>query len=211
MNNTMTNRVAEPWKESAYYDRVESEKALSAFWANNSIFYQLFLHLDTTHIVELACGHGRHVKKYFDNCVSISLVDINSENIEFCKNRFSDNKNIEYILTCGNNFFPIQDATKTAIFSYDSMVHFEMHDVDGYLNDAYRILVPDGKILLHHSNYAANPGGLYSENPGWRNFMSADIFAHLAIRAGFCVISQTIINWSKNNLDCISLCQIPST
>ena len=204
---SMTQKIADDWKDRAYYKNAEEKDALLFFW-RPGLIRSYFDQLDTSHIVELACGHGRHVKVYKDLCKTISLVDVNQENIDFCKNRYKDDKNIYYILTSGNNFSGIEDASKTAVFSYDSMVHFELTDILSYLQDSYRILQMGGKVLFHHSNYAANPGGVYSNNPHWRNFLSADIFSHLATRAGFNVLSQSIMNWSTHyNLDCISLCQ----
>ena len=210
MDTSMTNRVAAHWENAPYYDKVEPEEMLSLFWGEHSVFFHLFQKMDLAHTVELACGHGRHVRKYLHQCDSLVLADILQKNIDFCMRRFKSFDNIEYLVTSENTFRPLEDASKTAIFSYDAMVHFELPDVSSYLADTCRVLTPGGKALFHHSNYTANPGGFYQENPHWRNFMSADIFAHLAIRAGLRVVSQNVIRWGEHqNIDCVSLCQKP--
>ena len=48
--------------EALYYEK--SEKEENSFWTDGSIFYRFFQQLDCSSIVELACGHGRHVKHY---------------------------------------------------------------------------------------------------------------------------------------------------
>jgi ubiquinone/menaquinone biosynthesis C-methylase UbiE len=139
-------------------------------------------------------------------------VDINKENIDFCKNRFSNESKIRYVVCSGSDFGEIDTDSITSIFTYDAMVHFEMLDIISYLKDAYRILIPGGRLLFHHSNAAFNPGVHYNQKPHWRNFMSADIFAHLAMRMGFSILSQDIMSWGGGDnfseaLDCLSFCQ----
>nr|WP_241159391.1 MULTISPECIES: class I SAM-dependent methyltransferase [unclassified Desulfovibrio] len=163
-------------------------------------------------MVELACGHGRHVPKYMEDAGHITLVDVNQENIDFCQRRFNGNSKISFSLTSGNTFQGLPDAAYSAIFSYDSMMHFNLIDVATYINDAWRILKPGGKILFHHSNYYDAPvGNFYFQNPYGRNFCSDRIFAHLATTGGFEVLSQDLIDWGADNpmqgLDCLSLCQ----
>jgi cyclopropane fatty-acyl-phospholipid synthase-like methyltransferase len=115
------------------------------------------------------------------------------------------NPAISYIVNKGADFDGIADGSQTAVFSYDAMVHFELSDVAKYLVETFRILRRGGMALYHHSNAAFNPGATWSDKPGGRNFMSADIFAHLAMRAGLRVVSQNIIAWGVQNLDCLSL------
>lgn len=147
-----------------------------------------------------------------DDAGGITLVDVNQENIDFCQQRFDGNPKIRFYLTLGNNFQDLPDSGYSAIFSYDSMVHFNLIDIANYINDAWRILKPGGKILFHHSNYYGAPvGNFYFQNPHGRNFCSGRIFAHLATTAGFEVLSQDLIDWGNKNtmkgLDCLSLCQ----
>jgi len=191
---------------NTYYD--SAEKGMEIFWDSNTVFYRCFEQLDCLNIVELACGHGRHVLKYLDKANKVTLVDINQKNIEFCKNRFSKETKIQYIVNTGNNFNGIEPNSQTAIFTYAAMVHFEMLDVISYVKDANRILVNGGKILFHHSNAAYSPE-LGWNKPHGRNFMSADIFAYIALRHGFIVLSQDIFSYHHGHAesDCLSLCQ----
>ena len=134
------------------------------------------------------------------------------ENIDFCKKRYKNETKIKYLVNEGNNFKDIDSNSQTAIFCYDAMVHFELIDIIDYLKDSNRILIEGGKLLFHHSNAAFSPEILYGEKPHARNFMSADIFAHLASRFGFKVISQNIMSWGGGDkfvkdIDCLSLCQ----
>jgi hypothetical protein len=107
----------------------------------------------------------------------------------------------------------VYSNSQTAVFTYDAMVHFEMLDIIEYLKDANRISIDGGKILFHHSNAAFSPEIFYHYKPHMRNYMSADIFAYLALRFGFVVISQDIMSWGivgenfSKDIDCLSLCQ----
>jgi len=206
----VTKNIGRDWISSPYYD--EAEKWLSIFWGENTIFYKYFHELDCTNIVELACGHGRHVQEYLEKTRTITLVDINQENIDFCKKRYLGEDRIKYLVNNGNNFKGIDSNSQTAIFSYDAMVHFELIDILEYLKDANRILEHGGKILFHHSNAAFSPELWYSQKPHARNFMSADIFTYLAMRNGFKVLCQDIFSWGggenfAKDIDCLSLCE----
>lgn len=38
-----------------------------------------------------------------------------------------------------------------------------------------------------------------------RSYMSKDIFAYLAYRAGFEIVDQQVFDWGDKELDCVSL------
>lgn len=93
----------------------------------------------------------------------------------------------------------------------DAMVHFEYDAVLSYIQDAFRILKRDGRALFHHSNLDKYPGSDYKHNPHRRNFMSKNLFAHAAARAGFQVLEQITIDWAGfRNLGCLTLLEKPS-
>lgn len=211
-----TEKIGSAWdKEESevakdYYR--DAENNLPIFWSEDSVFYEHFKQLDSSYIVELACGHGRHVSQYLPSAKEVILVDINQSNIDFCKSRFASEDNIQYLVTSGCDFAGIESNSQTAVFTYDAMVHFELLDVLGYLKDANRILKMGGKILFHHSNIDFYPELSGTQKPLWRNFMSADIFVYLATRLGFQVISQHVLSFGRGknfypNTDCLSLCE----
>jgi ubiquinone/menaquinone biosynthesis C-methylase UbiE len=180
-----------------YYASAETEDWLTVFWGDVSPFAKAFAHLDLKHVVELACGRGRHTAQIVSRAGTIILVDINDTNVEACKKRFADHKNIRYFVCSGSDLSDIPSASQTALFCYDSMVHFELEDVISYLKETSRILCPGGRALFHYSNNSQNPGSSYRDNPHWRNFGSEPTFRHLAIRSGFRVLSSEILPWGE--------------
>lgn len=189
---THTRQIADAWRQHKYYD--DAEFGLKEFWSGTSIFNVKFKSLDLTNVLELACGHGRHVPYYIKKANNIILMDVNVENIDFCKKRFEESK-IKYYVNSGSDFSQISDDSLTAIFTYDAMVHFELYDVASYVRDAYRVLKPGGKILFHHSNNDSDPLKAWGSQPHARNFLSAQIFAYFADRAGFKILSQDLLDW----------------
>jgi SAM-dependent methyltransferase len=134
------------------------------------------------------------------------IMDVNEENVNPCRERFSDISFVHPSVNSGYDFQPLKEQSATAIFCYDAMVHFEYDAVISYLQDAYRILVPGGRALFHHSNYDRSPGTEGAANPHWRNFMSRNLFAHVAIRSGFRIVRQCLLDWDDmRKIDCLSL------
>ena len=143
--------------------------------------------------------------RYLHKAGKVTLVDILEENIAACRNRFQTEQNISYYRNNGYNLEKLASEEYTALFCYDAMVHFEMMDIYEYLKDIYRVLVPGGMAVLHHSNNTADYKASFANAPNGRSFMSKELFAYLAYRAGFEVVEQEVIDWGVQNLDCISL------
>jgi ubiquinone/menaquinone biosynthesis C-methylase UbiE len=182
------------WAQSPYYDMVEAPDD-PAYWGEHSIYKRLFDQLDLTNVIELACGHGRHAARIVDRVGHITLADINASNIEFCRQRFAGKSNVRFLTCSGSDLAELESASYTALFCYDAMVHFEIHDIISYLDDFRRIFRPQGRAVLHFSNYTEHPGRMYRDNPHWRNFCGEVLFRHLAMRAGFSILESQLINW----------------
>lgn len=190
----------------SYFASAESEKPMLRFWGDSSPFRQMFDQLDVSHVLELACGHGRHVQQYCHNADSITLVDILEKNIEICKERYKDQSHISYYVNNGYDLKDLADNTFTASFCYDAMVHFEMFDIYQYLKELHRVLQIGGLCLLHHSNSHSDPKTAFVNGIQGRSYMSQDIFAYMALRCGFEIVTQQVITWNTaEDLDCISL------
>lgn len=189
-----------------WFSDAEAKEAVDVFWDEKSVFYQFFRKLDLNNVIELACGRGRHVPYYIDKAGKVTLVDILEENMIICRERFKEHSKIEYYKNNGYNLEKLPDNSYTALFTYDSMVHFEMMDIYEYLKDIYRVLNEGGLALLHHSNYSEDYAADFTKTPHARCFMNRDIFAYLAHRSGFKVLNQTVIDWyGAEKLDCITL------
>lgn len=188
-----------------YFEIAESEGALDFFWADGGICRELFGRLDLQNTVELACGRGRHVPRYINDAGHITLVDILEKNIDLCRMRFSGADKISYVVNNGYDLSVLPDDHYTSLFTYDSMVHFELLDISNYLKETYRILRPGGKALFHHSNNDSDYKASYDDAVESRSFMSKNIFAYLAYRAGFEIEEQRIVDWVKPEIDCLTL------
>lgn len=188
---------------NTYFD--EAEKRVEIFWNEDSVFRKYFEQLDLSNVIELACGRGRHVPMYMNSAGKITLVDILEKNIEYCKDRFKERDNFSFLCNNGSDLNGLKSSTYTSLFTYDAMVHFEMIDIWNYLNDIYRILIPGGKALFHHSNNHGDYKTTFSNGLFGRNYMSAELFAYMAYRCGFEIIEQQVIDWGKEDLDCITL------
>lgn len=193
-----------------YFEIVESEEKLAIFWDENSVFNKMFKELDTSNIIELACGRGRHVQKYLDKAGMITLVDILEKNIDICKERFGNIEKVKFYQNDGYDLEKLRENTYTSLFSYDAMVHFELLDIYEYLKDIYRVLKGGGRALLHHSNNHVDYKASFSNAVAGRSFMSKECFAYFANRAGFIVLEQKVIDWNgEKDLDCITLLEKP--
>ena len=197
--------VAHNWSNDPEY-YASAEAWVNKLWDPTDEFRPLFDKMDPSDIVELACGHGRNSWQMRDWSNKITLVDVVPENIDICRERFKDRPGTEFVANLGTEYTNLADASYSAIFCYDAMVHFDHTVVFAYLVDSARILKPGGMALFHHSNYGANPGGDYTTNPHWRNFMPSGLFADYACKAGLIVAEQKILGWGSHvGLDALTL------
>ncbi len=189
----------------SYFERAESDSALDFFWSEDSVVYKMFSKMNLDNVIELAAGRGRHMQMYEAKANHIVLVDILQKNIDFCKERFKGNRKIDYYCNNGYNLSELKDNEYSALFTYDAMVHFEMMDIFEYLKDIHRVLRKGGMALFHHSNNTSSYKNSFSTATGGRSYMSKDLFAYLAYRAGFEVVEQHVFDWIAKDLDCVSL------
>jgi len=161
---------------------------------------------DLSRTMDFAGGRGRNtIELKRIGAQHVTMVDVNPENIASCKVELEAIRGVFVALNNGYDLRVFEDASFTHIHTFDAMVHFDMELVIAYVAEFARILRSGGTALVHHSNYTGNPGGDFKDNPDWRNFMSALIFKHIALRAGFNVLDQQIIPWHSQDIDCISV------
>ncbi len=192
-----------------YFQQAESET--ERFWSPESLFRQSFDTLDTTELLEIACGQGRHTLLAPEGYERIFAIDTSVDAIRNASERFKNNPKITACLSEDGMTIPQPDNSFTAAFSYDAMVHFEPITMASYLKETARVLKPGGRALFHHSGYDKNPTGQLTQSPHWRNYMTSDLFAHFASRAGLEILESKVFPWSEGvNTDALTLMLKPA-
>ena len=207
-----TKRIISFWQKGGadfnYFQAAENAEWLKMFWSDGSPFAQTFHQLDLRTTLELACGAGRHSFQGIDRIGELYLLDSSAGALDLAKDKFREYPNVRFIHNpdgLGIRAGLIPDGSLSAVFSYDAMVHFEKEVVFSYVRDCYRLLQPGGLCLLHYSNYQGNPGGKFTDNPGWRNYMSQELFVACAIDTGFTILHTSILDFSGPATDALTL------
>ena len=189
-------QVGRDWKRSPYYDAAElgiERQWRELVWPFLNDDRESSINFSNT--LDLAAGHGRNSAKLLPLVGKLYLVDINVENISFLRRRFGENSKIHYHVNDGYSLPFLSNNSISFIYCFDAMVHFDSDVVRAYIREFARILMPGGRVFAHHSNYTGNPGGNPRRNPGWRNFMSRELFAHYAHKEGLSMIRQKTVDW----------------
>ncbi|WP_298366755.1 class I SAM-dependent methyltransferase [uncultured Lutibacter sp.] len=98
-------------------------------------------------ILDVGCGTGRNLKWFYLNNYKIYGIDLNSEYIEFCKNRYPKRK--DYFKQALVNSIPYLDNSFKHIVC-NAVLHFAK-DLTEYLKMFYemlRILEPGGSLFI---------------------------------------------------------------
>lgn len=203
-----------------YYQRAEKGALLQY---NNSIAPLLAIPNEVVSlqkILDFPSGRGRIAeiisKTYNNEIKKIVCCDANSEAVQYCRERFSNNDKFEFMVNevdewrCNPLGFP--NDSFTFVLSWDAMVHFSYKWIDFYINEFYRILQKDGYALVHHSNLASpsidirrTKSETWNDNPGGRTLVSAEDVKFISEKCGFHVIKQTFVDIYVPNMDCITL------
>lgn len=198
------------WPYTGYFEAAEPH--MDEQW--ETLIWPKISELDFTNVLDFAAGYGRNSTKLRDVADHITIVDINQECIESCRQRFAGDDKFDFLQNDGSSLAGIDDASVSLLYSFDSMVHFEPEVVRAYLPEFYRVLQPGKHGFCHHSNYTGNPGGDFWESPHFRNYMSRELFAEYCAEAGLDVVESYIMGWGDGDnyqadLDCLTLFRRP--
>ncbi len=134
-------------------------------------------------VLEIGPGAGRWTEHLVERSAKLTLVDVTPECIDLCKEKFAGHGNIEFHVNNGNDLGFIASSSIERIWSFDVFVHILSVDVERYVAEFARILVPGGRALIHHSKNGPDSGP-------WRTDMTAQRMREFAASYGLEVIDQ---------------------
>jgi len=206
-SNIKDNRVAGLW--DGYY--TSNEAYINEQW--EKLIWPRIQNADFSCVVDLACGRGRNGVKLIGLANEIYFVDINPDAIAFCRKRFQETSaKTHFIVNNGKDLRGIPDASVTLLYSWDSMVHFELEIIEDYIAEFVRIMKPGATGLIHHSNYGTltKTKKRWKDNPSWRSHVTGHEVWLLLEKYGLEVTRQDLFPWDHIiNLDCVTCFRKP--
>jgi ubiquinone/menaquinone biosynthesis C-methylase UbiE len=193
---TLAKKVGDDWIGGRYYD--DAERDMATQWKN--VIWPLIEGSDFTQVLDLAAGHGRNTARLLDHAERLTAVDINQSNVDVLSERFRDRNNLEIVRNNGSDLRDVAGSSITFLYSFDAMVHFDSDIIRAYVKEFRRVMRPGARGFCHYSNNYHNPTGSYVDHPGWRNFMSRQLFEHWLTKQGFRVLKSRYL---KGVLDTI--------
>ncbi|MFQ2222642.1 class I SAM-dependent methyltransferase [Aeromonas enteropelogenes] len=165
--------------------------------------------LDYSNVLDFACGEGRIAELMQERCQHLQLIDASVKAVDVCRKRFAKYPHVQVQCNAASAL-PQADSSLSLVYSWDAMVHFSYKSLDFYLCEFSRVLQPHGYVLMHHSNLAALTGHMrifdvWSLNVNGRSNISKDDISFIAKHHGFKVVSQKVITWGIDNIDCITI------
>jgi ubiquinone/menaquinone biosynthesis C-methylase UbiE len=105
-------------------------------------------------LLDWGCGHGRIARHFLQNWRGCEIwgMDIDGENIGWCKQRFSDGVFVHGPLLPPS---PLPAEAFDAVFAISVMTHLTAYAQEAWLGELARVLKPHGVAMLTFSGQAA--------------------------------------------------------
>lgn len=202
---------------SGYYN--DAEACMQVQWSG--MIWPAIKDFNFENTLDFAAGHGRNSALLARLAKRLYVVDANPEAVRHLEVRFaSQDPNecaIQVIHNNGLDLRAIPSNTITALYSFDSMVHFEKRLIEAYMPEFERVMTRGAYGFIHHSNFGrVSQDSDFRNHPGWRSNADKDWFAQCCFRHKLLPVNQTLIDWHIGEVvfhafDCISIVYKPIT
>jgi len=200
---------------SAYYD--DAEKYIQGQW-DKLIWPQIRdFNFETT--LDFAAGHGRNSALLAKLAARLYIVDANPDAVKFLRERFAGINQkkcaVSVIQNNGVDLHDVPTGVVTALYSFDSMVHFEKRVTETYMPEFERVMAPGAYGFIHHSNFGrVSDDPDFRHHPSWRANVDKDFFAQCSFRHKLLTVRQVVLDWTSaevlvQGLDCFSIIYKP--
>ncbi len=176
--------------ESLWSDWFESaESSIDQQWAEH--IWPLVSLFDFSKVLELSPGGGRNTARLCEVAGSIIAVDLNQYALDKCYEKLGEihlGCTISYQKNNGVDLRMIPNESVTAVYCWDSAVHFEKTILDSYIHEFSRVLTSGGRGFLNHSTLGETAHRDIKRNPGWRSNASINSVAESCTAANLRVL-----------------------
>jgi hypothetical protein len=196
---------------SRYYRDAESSMEIQ--WSG--LIWPLIKDFNFENTLDFAAGYGRNSVLLASLAKHLYVVEANPDAVRQLEARFNtpdpNQCSIQIIQNNGLDLRDISPNTITALYSFDSMVHFEKRLVEAYMPEFERVMAHGAYGFIHHSNFGrVSQDPDFHNHPGWRSNVDKDWFAQCCFRPKLLPVRQTPIAWHIGEVgfeefDCISI------
>jgi len=183
----------------AYHNPQASDLAVSAFSSCMDKRLRPYVAGYGLDIVEIGCGAGRLTNELARYARALRLLDINSECLKLCADRFKWFPSVEvYLLGDDADLSCLAGRPCDLIASYDAFVHIHPDIIERYVEQFAAHLKPGGRAWIDHS-------GRGVRQTGCRTAMTDTKMRTLVEAHGLRVMGQVF----RNDWDCITIMEKP--
>lgn len=134
-------------------------------------------------VLEIGPGGGRWTEFLIERAKKLVAVDISSTCVQLCQERFGEVSRAQFLVTDGVSLAGVPAESVEVVWSFDVFVHINAAEIDLYLGEIDRVLVPGGRAVIHHGTCAGRRGG-------WRSDLTSGHFEQLLAAHGFTIVDR---------------------
>jgi ubiquinone/menaquinone biosynthesis C-methylase UbiE len=156
----------------------EDEAALTRSGIETANFLRENLGIDRADVVlEIGCGIGRVGKQLAPHCRRWIGCDVSPPMLKIAAERLRESKNVELVEISGHELKPIVDLSVDLVYCTVVFMHLEQWDRYNYVEEAFRVLRPGGKLFVDNVNLCSDEGWQIFQQH--RQFKPAERPAHI--------------------------------
>jgi ubiquinone/menaquinone biosynthesis C-methylase UbiE len=109
-------------------------------------------------VLEIGCGLGRVAPHLAPRCRRWIGCDVSPRMLDFARVRLAEFPNVELVETTGHDLRVFGDQSIDLVYCTVVFMHLESWDRYAYVEEAFRILRPGGKVYVDNANLCSDGG-----------------------------------------------------
>ena len=137
----------------------EDEATIETSGVGTSEFLLKKVGIDPSDVVlEIGCGIGRVGKCLAPRCRRWIGTDVSPHMLAFAAERLREFANVEFVELSGNDLRPIASNSIDLVYCTVVFMHLESWDRYAYVEEAFRVLRPGGKLYVDNVDLCSDGG-----------------------------------------------------